>query len=110
MSKIVLCGANAYEEKYFFNPEFNKIPQSIQEELHLLCVFFTEEAGGIFMVSFEEDGSLLLETTFAEDDFIYDEINSGLRINEIRRNKQELLEALTMYYKVFVLGQKGQEE
>ena len=29
--KIVLCGANAYEQKYYFNPRFSKIPQSVQD-------------------------------------------------------------------------------
>ena len=37
--KIVLCGANAYEQKYYFNPRFSKIPQSVQDELHIICVY-----------------------------------------------------------------------
>ena len=37
-SRTVLCGANAYDKKYFFNKEFAKLPQSIQEELHIICV------------------------------------------------------------------------
>ena len=34
--KTVLCGANAYEQKYYFNREFDGIPQSIKDELCLL--------------------------------------------------------------------------
>ena len=41
-NRVVLCGANAYEQKYYFNEQFAKIPQSIQEELHVICVLFTE--------------------------------------------------------------------
>ncbi len=41
--KIVLCGANAYEQKYYFNPRFSKIPQSVQDELHIICVLFTRK-------------------------------------------------------------------
>ena len=41
--KIVLCGANAYDKKYYFNQQFNKIPDSIKDELHIICVLFTEE-------------------------------------------------------------------
>ena len=51
--KIVLCGANAYEQKYYFNPRFSKIPQSVQDELHIICVLFTREVGGIFTIVFE---------------------------------------------------------
>lgn len=47
-ARTVLCGANAYDKKYYFNKQFEKLPQSIQEELHIICVLFTEEVGGIF--------------------------------------------------------------
>lgn len=102
-NRIVLCGANAYEQKYYFNEQFSKIPQSIQEELHVICVLFTEEVGGIFTIVFEEDGSISLETDAEEDDLLYDEISSGLLVGEIRRNRQEMLESLQLYYRVFIL-------
>lgn len=101
--RIVLCGANAYEQKYYFNERFKSIPQSIQEELHIICVLFTEEVGGIFTIVYEPDGSVSLETQTEEDDIYYDEISSGLLIGEIRRNREELLESLSLYYRVFVL-------
>ncbi|MCQ2549332.1 MAG: DUF6145 family protein [Lachnospiraceae bacterium] len=104
--KIVLCGANAYEKKYYFNKQFAAIPQSIQDELHIMCVLFTEEVGGIFTLAFEEDGDLVLETDAAEEDYLYDEISSGLLIREIRNKKQELLESLSLYYRVVILGEK----
>lgn len=101
--RIVLCGANAYEQKYYFNEEFAAIPDSIKEELHIICVLFTEEVGGIFTIVFEEDGSISLETDAEEEDLLYDEISSGLMIREIRRNRQEMLESLSLYYRVFIL-------
>jgi len=39
--KIVLCGANAYEKKYYFNPLFEALPEGIKEELNIICVLFT---------------------------------------------------------------------
>lgn len=101
--RIVLCGANAYEQKYYFNEKFNKIPDSIKDELHIICVLFTEEVGGIFTIVFEQDGSVSLETQTEDDDIYYDEISSGLLISEIRRKRQELLESLSLYYRVFIL-------
>ncbi len=100
----VLCGANAYEQKYYYNEkEFANLPESIKEELHIMCVLFTEEVGGIFTIVMEPDGSVSLETQAAEDDFYYDEISSGLLVNQIRAKRQELLEALSLYYRVFFL-------
>ena len=101
--RVVLCGANAYEQKYYYNQAFKGIPQSIQEELHIICVVFTEEVGGVFTIVFEPDGSVSLETNADDDDIYYDEISSGLLVSEIRRKRQELLESLSLYYRVFVL-------
>ncbi len=99
----MLCGANAYEMKYYFNEQFEGLPESIKEELHILCVLFTEEVGGVFTISFEEDGQIVLETNADDDDIYYDEISSGLMVSEVRRKRQELFESLSLYYKVFVL-------
>lgn len=101
--RVVLCGANAYEQKYYFNEAFKRIPESIQEELHIICVLFTEEVGGVFTIVFEPDGSVSLETNADDDDIYYDEISSGLLVSEIRRKRQELLESLSLYYRVFIL-------
>lgn len=105
--RVVLCGANAYEQKYYFNEQFTGIPESIKEELHVICVLFTEEVGGIFTIVFEEDGSVSLETDAEEDDLLYDEISSGLLVREIRRNRQEMFESLQLYYRVFILHDKS---
>lgn len=103
--KIVLCGANAYDKKYYFNQKFDKIPDSIKDELHIICVLFTEEVGGIITLAFDEEGTLVIETNAAEEDYYYDEIGSGLLVREIRRKKQELFESLSLYYKVVILGE-----
>lgn len=102
-SRVVLCGANAYDKKYYFNKEFAKLPQSIQEELHIICVLFTEEVGGIFTIGFEEDGSVTMQTEAAEEDYLYDEIGSGLLVSEVRRKRTELFESLSLYYRAVML-------
>ncbi len=106
---MVLCGANAYEQKYYFNEKFKGLPQSIQDELHIICVLFTEEVGGIFTIVFEENGGISLETDAAEEDILYDEISSGLLVGEIRRRRQELFESLSLYYRVFILKEDVSE-
>lgn len=101
--KMVLCGANSYDMKYYFNEKFNGIPESVKNELHILCVLFTEEVGGIFTISFDEEGNVLLETNADDDDIYYDDISSGLMVAEVRRQRRELLESLSIYYRVFIL-------
>lgn len=109
MEKTVLCGANAYEMKYYFNEQFNGLPESVREELRILCVLFTEEVGGVFTIAFEEDGNVLLETNADDDDIYYDEISSGLMVAEVRRRRQELFESLSLYYRVFILKEDVSE-
>ncbi len=101
--RMVLCGANAYERKYYYNERFRQIPQSVQDELHIICVLFTEEVGGIFKIVFEPDGGVSLETEAEEDDIYYDEIGSGLLVKEIRRKREELLQSLSLYYRALIL-------
>lgn len=101
--KTVLCGANAYEKKYYFNEKFKGLPESIQDELHIICVLFTEEIGGVFTIAFEPDGSVSMSTEYAEEDYLYDEVGSGLLVNEVRRKRQELFESLSLYYRVLIL-------
>lgn len=107
--KTVLCGANSYEMKYYFNQQFDGIPESIKEELHILCVLFTEEVGGVFVIAFEEDGNVVLETNADDDDIYYDEVSSGLMISEVRRKRRELFESLSLYYRVFILKEDVSE-
>ena len=107
--RVVLCGANAYEKKYYFNQTFQSIPKSIQEELHIMCVLFTEEVGGIFTVVFEPDGSVSFDTRAAEEDYYYDEIGSGLLIREIERKRAEMLSSLSLYYRVLVLHEQEKD-
>ena len=45
----------------------------------------------------------MFHVTSEEDDYFFDEIGSVLKIKEIQREKQELLEALELYYKAFFL-------
>ena len=42
-------------------------------------------------------------------DAMYDEIGSVLRIKQIRKEKQELLASLEMYYRVFFLGEEMED-
>ena len=103
--KIVLCGASAYEQKYYFNQDFDALPQQVKDELQILCVMYTEEIGGVFTMEFDEDGNLQFKTEALEADAMYDDIGSVLRIKKLQGEKRDLLESLEMYYRVFFLGE-----
>lgn len=106
---VVLCGANSYEEKYYFNQDFSSLPESIQQEIHILCVLFTEDVGGILTLEFTPEGELEFKVTQAEGDYLFDEIGSVLKIKQYQEQKRELLESLELYYRVFFLGEDVEE-
>ena len=103
--RIVLCGSNAYDKKYYFNPQFEKLPENVREELQIMCVLFTEEVGGIFTIGFTPNGNVVMDTRAEEGDLLYDEIGSALLIKKLRREKQEVFQSLEIYYRVTFLHQ-----
>ena len=103
--RIVLCGSNAYDKKYYFNPQFEKLPENVREELQIMCVLFTEEVGGIFTIGFTPNGNVVMDTRAEEGDLLYDEIGSALLIKKLRRKKQEVFQSLEIYYRVTFLHQ-----
>lgn len=107
---VVLCGASAYEQKYYFNQDFDALPESVKQELHIMCVLYTEEIGGILTLEFDENGSLQFKTEALDADAMYDEIGSVLRIKKLQTEKRELLESLEMYYRVFFLGETIEDD
>ncbi len=103
--KKVLCGANSYEQKYYFNQEFSALPEAIRQELQILCVTYTEDVGGILTMEFDTQGNLEFQVTAADNDYLFDEIGSVLKIKQYQAEKRELLESLELYYRVVFLGQ-----
>lgn len=103
--EIVLCAASSYERKFYLNPEFEALPESIRQELQIMCVIYTEDVGGVLMLVFDEEGNLELKVDHEENDFLFDEIGSVLKIKEMRQNKRELFESLELFFRVFYLGE-----
>ena len=107
--EVVLCGASSYTKKFYLNENFEGLPESIKDELKIMCVLYTEDVGGILELYFDEDGSLQFQTSCEEQDYFYDEIGSVLKIKQYQNDKRDLLEAIETYYRVLFLGE-GLEE
>ena len=74
---VVLCGANSYEQKYYFNEEdFGSLPESIKKELHIMCVLYTEDVGGVLTMEFDGEGNLQFTVEADASDYLFDEIGS----------------------------------
>lgn len=100
MEEVVLCGASAYNKKFYLDRRFYGLPAQIKDELKIMCVLFTEDIGGVIQLVFDGEGNLEFRTSCDEGDLLYDEIGCGLKIRQLQRDRQDLLEALELYYKV----------
>ena len=100
MENKILCGASSYDQMFYFNPEFDRLPKAIKDELQIMCVLFTENVGGILRLEFDGEGNLQLVVESRPDDFLFDEIGSGLKIREIQIDRRELLENLETFYRL----------
>ena len=104
---VVLCGANSYEQKYYFNEEdFGSLPESIKKELHIMRVLYTVHVGAVLTMEFAGEGNLQFTVEADESDYLFDEIGSALKIKQYQLEKRELLESLELYYRVFCLGEE----
>ena len=102
MERKVLAAASYAEQKYFLEPEFQALPESIQEEVRVICVVLAQKLGCTFLMGFNENGELYFETVKQEDDFDFDDIGAELEIKRLQREKKELLKALELWYAVYL--------
>lgn len=100
-SNVILCGANAYTQKFYLNPAFDVLPQRVKDELKVACVLFTSEVGGILTLEYDANGSLQLRTEADDVDGTYDDINARLKIEELQKKNRDLFESLELFYRVF---------
>lgn len=107
---VILCGANSYQQKYYFNDQFKLLPENIKKELQIMCVLFTEDVGGTLFLEFSPEGNLEFRVEAEDQDYLFDEIGSGLKIRQYQREKKELLESLELFYRVVFLGDKLEDQ
>ena len=112
MDKKVLAGASREKQKYFFETEFNALPQTVKDEIRNICIIMAERLGCTFLISFEESGDILFEIVKNEGDFDFDDIGAELEIKSLKREKKELIKALKLWYVINMTedGAKIREE
>ena len=102
--ELVVGASSIYNQKFYLNKDFSKLPDDIKDELHAMCGAFTQEVGGIFMLVFDDAGSLKIQTWALEDDLLFDDIGCGLKVKKIQNEKMELFQSLELFYKIFIQG------
>ena len=104
-----LCGASSYTKKYYLDPQFDRLPQDVKDELKIMCVTFTEDVGGILTVEFGDDKRPTFVVRVADNDDSVREQDVDGAISKLQEDKASLMEKLGIFYRVFVLGEKAED-
>lgn len=96
MDKI-LCACSVYNNKYWFNPKYEKIPISVKNELKTICVLFVEKVGGIISFRFDSKSNLFIDLDHNEADYYYDHIGAKLEVKRLQDKYEELFSQLQKF-------------
>lgn len=94
----VLAGASREKQKYFFETEFNALPDTIKTEIKNICIVMAERLGCTFLICFEESGDIVFEIIKDESDLDFDDIGAELEIKSLKAEKKELIKSLKLWY------------
>ena len=75
MDKQIMAGANSQNEKFFFGPSYSDMPDSIKDEIKIICVSMAEKLESTFIMGFHEDGDVFFEIIKPEDCIDFDDID-----------------------------------
>ncbi len=99
MSKQMIVCASIETKKYYFNPDFNDMPESIKEEIKEESIKMSQKVQGIIAIGFNDDGNIYIEEQ--RKDVFVDTIGVELEIRNFQKEKQELLKSLKTWYMIY---------
>ena len=109
MKENIIVGASVYTGKFFINPLYKDIPEQVLEELREIAIIYAQKLHCYFSVNFDDEGNVYFETRAEDWDINFDDIGARLDINKIINEKEELLNSLKLWYRVFILEEEIDE-
>lgn len=104
MKRNVLCAASKEMKTYYYNDEdYVRVPEDVKKTVKSMCVYLTEKLGGMAEIGFYEDGSVYITHRRNEDEVDFDNIQIEYEIENLKKQEEKLLTALTIWYKAVIL-------
>lgn len=104
-NKDILCSASYYKHGYFYNEDFNRLPERVKRELRVIVTYLAERTKGIAIIGFYKDtADVYIEALNQPDDFLYDDIGAKYEVGCVERENEELFKSLSLWYKTFIKG------
>ena len=85
---VVLCGASAYEQKYYFNKDFDSLPDHVKKELQIMCVLYTADVGGVLLLVFDENGKAVYSSVDKKQEEVFRPYLVRVEISDLNIRKK----------------------
>ena len=84
----MLCGASAYEQKYYFNKDFDSLPDHVKKELQIMCVLYTADVGGVLLLVFDENGKAVYSSVDKKQEEVFRPYLVRVEISDLNIRKK----------------------
>ncbi len=99
MSKHLVICASSTVRKYYFEPQFDDMPDSIKKELIEEATAMAQKVSGIIAIGFTHEGDIYIEEQ--QEDVFVDSIGVQLEIKKFQQEKKEFLQALKIWFMIY---------
>ena len=102
---IPIIVSNSYIKKYYLDNRLETLPKEIKDTLKKIFVTFTENVGGMAVVSFDnKEYKLVFEIKKNDNDISFDEINANYKLAKLEQENAELFEQIAKFCKFKLNG------
>lgn len=99
--EIIIAVSNSYISKFYLDERLNALEKDIKDGIKILMVSFTEENGGVLELRYNDKLTSIYLFSYKDDeDFLYDEISAGLKLQKLEKEYEEMFNNLSLYCKM----------
>ena len=99
--ETIIAVSNSYISKYYLDERLNILPKELKDGIKILMVSFTEENGGILEMRYNDTLTSIFLFSYKDDnDFLYDDIAAGMKMQKLEKESEELFNNLAIFCKM----------
>ena len=99
--ETIISVSNSYISKYYLDKRLEILPKELKDGIKILMVSFTEENGGVLEMRYNDKLTSIFLFSYKDDnDFLYDEIAAGIKMQKLEKESEELFNNLAIFCKM----------
>lgn len=99
--ETIISVSNSYISKYYLDKRLDILPKELKDGIKIMMVSFTEENGGILEMRYNDKLTSIFLFSYKDDnDYLYDEISAGIKLQKLEKESEELFNNLAIFCKM----------